>query len=469
MLLDGDRGGGRFGAVEGGQEHAAVGEALLAGLPQLHPHLGGVGQGRQDAAGELLAAVALPGDVLDELVGEDDVVDALRGLDGGEDDVGPPVGAGDCDFLHLGRQRRVDLFGALLAGPARLRLRGIGKRSQPRRQPQGAPIAPLSGGGVEGADGRAAGGGQPPERGRAGVVAPAGVGRQDVLPAEGVGPGVGGPGALDDFAGALVDAGLLHDPAQFAVAAAVAHAQAAGADLALGEGPDAAAAVPAVGGVVGVPDGVVGAEHGAVEGGVGGAGARVLPGGIHPVGAAGDVGGLGLLAGGGVGGAHVGVEDGAQAPGRAEPGDLDPVRAGDHLPAPPAEPPQLGLDPAREAPVGLAFSQRPVEGGPQGGEDVEAHGLGDGEGARVGGLPDLPPVPRDGVALAPEVLDGVARRQAGGVGEVDGLRHRGQAGGRRRRTPSTRLVGNALTDTRSPWLPPSTRTLPAPRPGASKT
>lgn len=70
---------------------------------------------------------------------------------------------------------------------------------------------------------------------------------------------------------------------------------------------------------------------------------------------------------------------------------------------------------------GLALLQGCFQCGADVGEQVQAHGFGDGEGLVVGLVEHVLPVPGDGVALAFEVGDGVGRFEAKDGFEVDGV------------------------------------------------
>src|SRR6185369_11265715 len=122
--------------------------------------------------------------------------------------------------------------------------------------------------------------------------------------------GIDAPGDVAHFAGGGVD------PLEGAVVRGGADALAEPGQVAAGKGDDAALAAPAVGGVVGLPPGIVGREHGAVPAAVHGARVDAVAVLVHPVRAVFEhvrVGHL-LVAAGLVGGADVGVVDDAGAP-----------------------------------------------------------------------------------------------------------------------------------------------------------
>lgn len=122
-------------------------------------------------------------------------------------------------------------------------------------------------------------------------------------------------GVEPEFSGVMVPAGIGGEGGGIV---GVGEFEAAGKELALGEGADAAAAVEAFGRLVGFPDGIVGAVDFAVHGAVHGAGAGVDDGDVLSVGAGGGGFGLGLVASGAEGDGDVGVDDGADAVGRTE-------------------------------------------------------------------------------------------------------------------------------------------------------
>ena len=163
--------------------------------------------------------------------------------------------------------------------------------------------------------------------------------------------------------------------------------QAEALEIGIGEARHGAAAVPAAGREVGLPEGVVVAQNGAVPAPVPGPGPVIEGGDVAQPGTAmGEAGDLRPFAGR-HGDAQIGIEDGSEPPRRAQ---LDrPGRAGQgvrpDLAAPPAPGAQDGLKFIPESLEGRAFGQRAVHGLTDIGEDVEAGDLGDGEGAGVFG------------------------------------------------------------------------------------
>jgi hypothetical protein len=119
----------------------------------------------------------------------------------------------------------------------------------------------------------------------------------------------------------------------------------------------------------------------------------------------GGVGGLfhAGFAAGHVGALQVGLVDGFKAACAAK---LDAfggaLAVGDDLLAPPA----LGLQDGFE---GLALLQGRFQCGADVGQQVQAHGFGDGEGLVVGLVEQVLPVSGDGVALELQVGDGIGR------------------------------------------------------------
>ncbi len=212
----------------------------------------------------------------------------------------------------------------------------------------------------------------------------------DALGLAGALVGVVGPG----FAGGAVGAGL-----------------AEALELAIAELDDAAFAAPCLDGVVELPPGVVDGEDEAVPCGVLGAlvGARGVV--VEEV-REGALGGLDALPlAFGVGGPEVGVVDDLEASRAAELGadGLAGLGVDDVLTAPPAALDEVGAQLVAELFEGGAVGEGGVDGGTDVDEEVEFHGLGDGEGGLVLLLPDVAVVEADLVALGAEVVDGFLR------------------------------------------------------------
>lgn len=238
----------------------------------------------------------------------------------------------------------------------------------------------------------------------------------------GVGQADAGDGGGSGFSGLFVDSCFQGLGEGFAVAGL--DGEASALDGGCGQGYDAAAAVEAVGWVDGLPDGVVVAEDLAVHGAVAGAGFAVEDGDEHPV----RVGGSGSLHAGfaasHVGALQVGLVDGFEAARAAELDGLgSTVCCDDDLFAPPALGLQRRCEVGGELFEGLALLQGCFQGGADVGEQVQAHGFGDGEGLVVGLVEHVLPMPGDGVALGVQVGDGV-----GGFEAEDGLQVAGVEG-----------------------------------------
>ena len=179
-----------------------------------------------------------------------------------------------------------------------------------------------------------------------------------------------------------------------------------------GEGADAAAAIEAVGRVVGFPDGIVEAVDFAVHGAVHGAGAGVHDGDVLPEGAVVGVFGLCFEAAGGEGGGEVGVDDGADAVGGAA------EFTGFGVGPPPAGLVEFGLQVGFHLGGGVAFGDAFGDDFAGVGEQVGAGHLGDGEGAGVGFGGDGGPVAGDEVALGAEEGYGVGGGEFEGGGDL---------------------------------------------------
>jgi len=112
-----------------------------------------------------------------------------------------------------------------------------------------------------------------------------------------------------------------------------------------------------------------------------------------------------------VGGPEVGVVDDLEASRAAELGadGLAGLGVDDVLAPPPAAFDEVGAQLVAELLEGGAVGKRGVDCGTDVDEEVELHGLGDGEGGLVLLLPDVAVVEADFVALGAEVVDGFLR------------------------------------------------------------
>ena len=219
--------------------------------------------------------------------------------------------------------------------------------------------------------------------------------RRETVPEDGAGTGdrIDGAGIVGkariDADGHVLDrAGAAVDPRPCAVPVPGRlrrGGQAEALEIGIGEARHGAAAVPAAGREVGLPEGVVVAQNGAVPAPVPRPGPVIEGGDVAQPGTAmGEAGDLRPFAGR-HGDAQIGIEDGSEPPRRAQ---LDrPGLAGQgvrpDLAAPPAPGAQDGLKFIPESLEGRAFGQRAIHGLTDIGEDVEAGDLGDGEGAGV--------------------------------------------------------------------------------------
>ena len=184
-----------------------------------------------------------------------------------------------------------------------------------------------------------------------------------------------------------------------------------------------AAAVPAVGRVMRLPERVIDGEDLAVQRPVLGPGAGVLHRDIAQIRLLLPVVPLFFPGPGVVGALHILAGDEAQAPLAAllHLDDLARARVDLITRPPPALGAQHGLQRPHEPLLAFPFLQHCADAQLQVAQHVQFGAVGYGEGRGMGLLPHAVPVERDAAALAPEIGHGLFRRQSQDIGQINGF------------------------------------------------